>query len=226
MMLNKDISNSLFQLGSPSILLNAGKTTNFKFQLIGRELSNDQVEEINNISGRSKIKERVSAVKKASCLFNFVKVSNNIFSNNLVLIDSSLPQILADMVLRFYGSNLSRTTDLLAAIEEDNLLEFDTSNSHPFYSYKIKRLYTDIALGMTPAKVWNGDYDATGGYLIVKNDGDVICYHLFEKKQFENYLINNTKFETASTSRYDFGKIYREDKKLFMNLNLQIRFIK
>ena len=109
---------------------------------------------------------------------------------------------------------------------KNNPLEYDNSNNHQFYIYKIKRFLTDVALGMMPSKVWSGEYNATGGYLIVKEDGDVLCYHIFDKNQFENYLMNNTKLETASSSRHKFGKLYKEEGKLFMNLNLQIRFIK
>ena len=77
---------------------------------------------------------------------------------------------------------------------------------------------------MTPSKVWNGIYDATGGYLIVKENGDVLCYHIYNRNQFEDYLFQNTKLETASSSRHDFGKIYNENGKSYFKLNLQIRF--
>ncbi|MBE6786434.1 MAG: HpaII family restriction endonuclease, partial [Ruminococcaceae bacterium] len=40
------------------------------------------------------------------------------------------------------------------------------------------------------------------------------------------YLVNNTKFETASTSRHQFGDIYKENGKYYIKLNLQVRFIK
>ena len=79
---------------------------------------------------------------------------------------------------------------------------------------------------MTPSKVWNGIYDATGGYLVVKENGDVLCYHIYNKNEFENYLINNTKLDTASSSRHGFGVIYKENEEFFFKLNLQIRFIK
>ena len=93
-----------------------------------------------------------------------------------------------------------------------------------FYEYKIKKILTDIALGMTPAKVWSGIYDATGGFLIVKKNGDVLCYHIYNRNQFEEYLFQNTKLETPSSTRHDFGKIYEENAKYYFKLNLQIRF--
>ena len=79
---------------------------------------------------------------------------------------------------------------------------------------------------MMPAKVWNGIYDATGGYLVVKEDGNILSYHIYNKNKFEYYLFHNTKLETASSSRHDFGKIYEKNGKYFIKLNLQIRFLK
>ena len=77
---------------------------------------------------------------------------------------------------------------------------------------------------MMPSKVWDGVYDATGGYLIVKENGDVLCYHIYNKNKFEDYLFNNTRLETASSTRHEFGSIYKQDGLYYFKLNLQIRF--
>ena len=55
---------------------------------------------------------------------------------------------------------------------------------------------TIIALGMMPASQWKGKYEATGGYIIVKEDGDILCYHIYNRNEFREYLYNNTKFDT------------------------------
>lgn len=144
----------------------------------------------------------------------------------MVLIDSLLPEILAHIIFEFYSGRFSCLKDIVNEISSKNPLNFDTENEHKFYEYKIKRLLTDSALGMMPSKVWDGKYDSTGGYLVVKEDGDVLCYHLYNKNEFENYLINNTKLETASSTKHKFGEIYKDEKGLFFKLNLQIRFIK
>ena len=212
------------QLGNPSTLLNAGETTNFIFKIIGLNINQQEIEEINNISSRSKIKDRILEIKNKGGKFEFVKTQRTIFSNNLILIDSLLPQILANVVLNFYSTSHSNTEDLVRLMEYENPLKFDTTDKHLFYSYKIKRFLTDIALGMMPSKVWTGEYDATGGYLIVKSDGEILCYHIYNKNEFENYLLSNTKLETASSSRHGFGEIYEENGQLYFELNLQIRF--
>lgn len=214
------------QLGSPSTLLNAGKTTNFIFRINGIELNENEIEKINAISSRSKIMDRISEIQTKGGSFEFSKTERQIFSNNLVLIDSLLPQILSQIVFDFYSSEFSHLTDLVNKTAEKNPLKFDMENEHKFYEYKIKRFLTDVALGMMPSQVWTGKYDATGGYLIVKENGDVLCYHIYNRNEFEDNLLNNTKLDTASSSRHGFGEIYQVESQFYFNLNLQIRFNK
>lgn len=212
------------QLGGEATLLNAGKTTNFIYQLNNFHPTNEEISEINEIDTRSKIKDRIEAVIKKGGIPSFKTLEQNIFKNNLVLIDSFLPNILAEIIKTFFTSNLSTIEDLTANINSTNPLNYDTSFAHTFYEYKIKRFLTDVALGMTPSKVWTGIYDATGGYLIVKENGDVLCYHIYNRNQFEDYLFTNTKLETASSTRHEFGIIYQENGQFLFKLNLQIRF--
>jgi len=213
------------QLGSAATLLNAGKTTNFRYK-IDAEVSAIQIASINKIATRSKIKDRIEAVVDLGGKFEFVGTEKKVFSNNLVLIDSLLPQMMAEIVFEFYTSNISKVTELVSRVGHRNVLGFDTEDGHQFYVYKMKRFLTDIALGMMPSKVWTGQYDATGGYLVVREDGEVLCYHVYHRNAFENYLMHHTKLETASSSRHCFGELYEADGALWMNLNLQIRFIK
>lgn len=212
------------QLGGQATLLNAGKTTNFIYKITDFQPTENQVKSINEIDTKSKIKDRIENIKQLGGNINYVSLEQDVFKNNLVLIDSLLPNILAEIVRTFYTTNLSSIKDLTENINKINPLNYDNQFAHTFYEYKIKRFLTDVALGMTPSKVWNGVYDATGGYLIVKENGDVLCYHIYNRNQFEDYLFQNTKLETASSSRHEFGKVYSENGKSYFKLNLQIRF--
>jgi type II restriction enzyme len=214
------------QLGGASTLLNAGKTTNFIFKIEGSNITYKDISEINAIDTRSKIKDRIESLKRHSGILKFEKTESSIFGNNLTLIDSALPQILSEIVYLFFTSGLSKTVDLVNEITVKNPLNYNLETNHPFYSYKIKRFLTDIALGMMPSKVWSGQLDATGGYLVVKEDGEVLCYHIYNRNEFEDYLLNNTKLETASSSRHEFGEVYKDESQLWVKLNLQIRFLK
>ncbi len=213
------------QLGGDSTLLNAGKTTNFIYQITGFKGSISDINRINAIETKSKIKDRLVEVNKLGGKLKFLSLEKDIFKNNLVLIDSLLPNILGEVIKKYFTSNLSTLNALTEEISSINPIGYDTQFSHSFYAYKIKRFLTDVALGMMPSKVWGGVYDATGGYLIVKEDGEILCYHIYNKNQFEDYLYHNTKLETSSSTRHDFGKIYIENSDFLFKLNLQIRFI-
>ncbi|PJC62907.1 MAG: HpaII family restriction endonuclease [Flavobacteriales bacterium CG_4_9_14_0_2_um_filter_32_27] len=212
------------QLGGASTLLNAGKTTNFIFKIQNLNLSQNQILEINEIDTRSKIKDRLEKITSFGGNLLFEKTESSVFGNNLVLIDSALPKIIAESLLLFFSSTHSTVLELTSQISATNPLVYDLETNHPFYSYKIKRFLTDIALGMMPSKVWTGELDATGGYLVVKENGEVLCYHIYNRNEFEDYLFTNTKLETASSTRHEFGRIYEENGGLYFKLNLQIRF--
>jgi hypothetical protein len=212
------------QLGGQATLLNAGKTTNFIYQVSGLQPTENEIKKVNEIDTKSKIKDRIESIKQSGGNVEYLSLEQDVFKNNLVLIDSLLPNILAEIVKTFYTSSLSSMKDLTENINKINPLNYDNQFAHTFYEYKIKRFLTDVALGMTPSKVWNGIYDATGGYLIVKENGEVLCYHIYNRNQFEDYLFQNTKLETASSSRHEFGKIYKKNDEFYFKLNLQIRF--
>lgn len=218
-------------LGSPSTLLNAGKTTNFIYRLDG-SLDEKEIFRINSLTVKrgekehADLKGRVLAILENNCSLKFIKTERKIFSNNLVLIDSLLPEILSSIIADYYSSDFSHLNTLVNLTSSKNPLNFDVDNEHLFYEYKVKRFLTDVALGMMPSKVWTGQYDATGGYLIVKENGDVLCYHIYNRNEFEDYLLNHTKLETASSTRHGFGEIYKAKGQLYIKLNLQIRFTK
>lgn len=212
------------QIGKGATLLNAGKTTNFIYKIIGYVPTEKEINTINNIGSKSKIKDRLETIHKNNGTLKFVSLQQQVFNNNLVLIDSLLPNIIAEIIKLFYTTKGSSIKNLTEEISRINPLNFDTQYSHLFYEYKIKRFLTDIALGMIPSKVWSGVYDATGGYLVVKENGDVLCYHLYNRNLFEDYLYNNTKLETASSTKHDFAQIIHENGEYYFKLNLQIRF--
>jgi len=238
-------------IGGNSTLFNPGAGTNFIFRLtkpIGLDFDlnkfNVETLQTSKISKDSKISLRLSMLERLGFEIKFIKIQSENLQLNLTLIDSQLPEILAYLVYLKYRNGNSKLTKLLREINLQNPIGFDISKGHPFYEYKIKNFLTENALGMTPETVWTGLYDATGGMIIVKEDGDIVCYHIYNKNDFQNYLINNTKLEQASTSEddknpgfavpnsftpkpkpYKFGWVYEEDEELYIKLNLQIRFL-
>ena len=207
-----------------SNLIAPDNTTNFIFAIKGKKLSALQLKEINSINDAPQISNRIKKIIELGCKLVLSDIESQNLKLNLQLIDSDLPAILAYLLLIKYSGSNSRLSELIKEINKQNLLNYDLSHGHPFYEYKIKNFLTDSALGMTPAVMWKGHYDATGGIIIVREDGELVCYHIYNRNEFQNYLVNNTKLEQASMGRYGFGNVYEENGKYFLKLNLQIRF--
>ena len=207
------------ELGNPPTLLNASGATNFVFEVC--DITDDDMFRINEINSRNKILDRISAICEIGEMV-FIKAKNEIFSSNLMLIDSNMEAIIAFLLLAYYQDQASSCRDLVDIIEEVNPLNYPRRG---FYEYKFKKFLCSVALGMMPSKEWDGHDEANGGYVIVKQDGDVLAYHLYNRNAFETYLLNNTRLERGSTSRHGFASIYKENGRYFINLNLQIRFL-
>ena len=206
-------------LGSAPTLLNASGATNFVFEVTG--LTDEQMEYINNINSDTKIIDRIKAIRQlGSVKFKYAK--NKRFSGNLMLVDSYMEEIIAEMLLRYYSGCSGDCKSLVTQLEDSNPLGYPREG---FYEYKFKKFLCSIALGMVPSKDWNGRDEANGGYVIVKEDGDVLAYHIYNRNAFETYLLNNTKFERGSTTRHGFASLYKEEGHMYINLNLQIRFL-
>lgn len=208
-------------IGNKPTLLNAGKTTNFTFRIVGCD--RDLMDKVNAIDTRTKIKDRIGAVLGAGCSFEYAGMDSDCFRRNLQKVDSLMPRIIAEMLLIHYTTDEQKLSDAAEVLEEKDPLGMDNSG---YYVYKMKTVLCAFALGMVPSVPWNGIEDANGGYIVVKEDGDVVCFFLYDRNVFEDYLLDCTMFERASTTRHEYLRIYENDGEYFMKLNLQIRFTK
>lgn len=207
------------ELGHPPTLLNASKATNCCFLVSG--VDDETAERINNINTKAAIHDRIEAIESCGSM-SFYGINSSVFANNLVLIDSRMNEVIAQMLLEYYKYRKVNCAEIATALEIKDPLRHKVEG---FYRYKIKKFLCAVALGLKPSKAWNGRDEANGGYIIVKETGEVVAYYLYNRDAFETYLLNNTKLETASTGRHGFGKIYSDKDKMFFNLNLQVRFI-
>lgn len=215
------------ELGLAPTLLNAGKTTNFIYKI--NHHTENLVQETNaifSIRGKKRhtnIRGRIENIIQNEGVLDYSDMENQTFKDNLILIDSCMDKIIAHTLLYYYRDGIADCTELIKKLEEENPLNYGNINA---YAYKFKKFLAAVALGMRPATIWNGIDEASGGYIVVTEDGDVIAYHIYNRNFFENYLLKNTKYETASTSRHEFGEVYHENFADFIKLNLQIRFKK
>ena len=214
------------KVGSPSTLVNASVATNFIFALDGG-MNEEIAKQVNGLmlsESKTKVVDGLFILRNNGIKLRYSDTENKTLSNNLTMIDSSLPQIVAEMLLLYYDRGISHIMDQIRELNRCNPLKYRNPGDTPYYDFKVKRLLTAYALGMRSSKPWHGDEEANGGYIVVKKDGDIVCYHIYDRKSFENYLVANTKMETASTSKHGFGLIFKEDGEYKIKLNLQIRF--
>lgn len=213
------------KLGGNSTLFNAGKTTNFTFNVTGYDFSDAEIAAVNAIDTRTKVIDRILKIQETGGVLSFKAMDDTICRDNFILIDSCLPSIMASILLE---GNQGGSKDLKALTEKialRNPMGYDMAHSHKYYEFKVKNFLVASALGMVPHTTWNGKYEANGGYLVVKDDGDVLCYHFYDRNLFEDYLYCNTRLETPSSTRYDFANLFRgRDGQLCFKLNLQVRF--
>lgn len=213
------------ELGKSPTLLNAGKTTNFIYRIIHDYPGfSSEMNSIYKYSGEKKhidVRGRLKMVSEKDGILEYVGMENETFKKNLELIDSNMDKIIAETILYFYRDGISNCIDMVEKLEDENPMNYENKNA---YRYKFKKFLTAVALGMKPATEWDGIDDATGGYIIVTKDGNVLAYHIYNRNSFEEYLLQNTKFETASTSRHEFGEVYSIKGDDYIKLNLQVRF--
>lgn len=213
------------QLGSASTLLNPGESTNITYKVIGGDMTDVMISEINAVQDHL---PRMQALLDEGFNLEYYNIEHQTFRNNLLFLDTYMPHFIGDCLL--YGSMPNQNTstkNIVEKVAERNPFDFKGNDTLKFYEHKMKVLLLDTALGMTSAKEWDGKYDANGGYIIVKKDGDIVCYHFYNRNDVEDYLYNNTRFDRPSRDRYHFGYFYRAaDGFVYMKLNLQIRFTK
>jgi len=209
-------------LGSNPTLVNPGKNTNFVYTVSG---CNESIAaEVNAIATRTKIIDRLVYLSEAGC---DIECTNEMmsaqFKENLEFVDSRMPEIISHVLLVAYRAGVKKLSKAVELIKKENPLGYSNPN---MYEYKMKKLLCACALGMTPERQWEGAEDANGGYIVVKRDGSVVCYHIYNRTDFEQYLYDYTCFDTPSTSRYEYMSVYEENGLYKLKLNLQIRFVR
>lgn len=200
-------------------LINSSEATNFIYQI--NDFDDSKMNKVNQINTRTKIQDRVKYIYENSSSIVFEKTYRNMTCKNLMLIDSRMPEIIGYALYNHYFNNISICYDIVDKLIDNDPLVFKNGL---MYSYKFKKLLCACALGMSLGKEWDGIEEANGGYIIVKDDGDIVAHHIYNRDIFEAFLLKETKFERGSTDRHNYCKVYKENDKYYIKLNLAIRF--
>ena len=116
-------------LGKNSTLFNSGNTTNFIYEIVGKNISSLNIDQINEIMTEPKIKSRIGILRKKGFELVFRGVQSKIFELNLQLIDNGLPNILGTLLLlKYSGESGPNLKDLLIELKKINPLGFYLSH--------------------------------------------------------------------------------------------------
>ena len=210
-------------LGSAPTLLNASTKTNFIYEIL--DFDEKDLKEINNINTKNKIRDRLKLIKSKGYLINFVKVEDKTLQHNIRKIGKDVDEILSSCLLNSYleensKKKISNLYEIFKKYKNNDDSYFDIQKD------KIKELLISSMLGFIPGSIWDGTFSAKGS-IIVKDDGNLVMFHIKENlEDLKNFLFENIKFDTPSTSRYKQGLVYKSASNSFqINLNLQLRFI-
>ena len=222
-------------------LFNASaNNTNFCFELTGN-INDDLMNHVNNLftlkrkkDGTIKydiaVADRIKALKDAGVIIKFAKQFVESAKRNIVLSGGmEMPSVVACILKNYYWEHNGETahssfSEAIRYVISQNPAEYPFSDVESIYRSKIGKLLYDMFTGMRLGKPWDGRSNVSGGYIVVKDDGDVLAYHTTLANEFKDFLIDKLGLETPSSSRHNAMQVYKENDKYYINFNLQVRF--
>ena len=214
------------KFGQNATLFNAGSSSQFLFKLSN---CNDQtMAEFNAIKdgngrGWSLCKDYLSSHNIG---MEFDRTQYPTYGNNLFLVRESMAKILAWCVYdRLVVSSTSYgVMETVERMAEANPL--GVPSPAIYYEKALKDFLMAGFTGITAGNMWDGKEQVNGGYIVVMDDGDVICYHSSDRETFRDYLYRNTYFEYVSADKYSWKNNKKIDGEYFLPLNISVRFYK
>lgn len=210
-------------------LLDGGRTANLKFEQTGVKFAVPTVNKVNALpSSPTEVADRMRMIERLGGQLKYADVADRVFRCNLLMIDLHFPRLLAEMVRTMHLEGITRTAELTQRMREVNPLKIkeELIARHGFYEHKVKQFLTALALGMRPAKIYNGTDSAIEGILYVTPDGEIRYYHQSDRRTLSDFLYQNTRFEKGPTEKDKYGYLERENGVWYFKLNAKIGFLK
>lgn len=217
------------RLASMNPLLDGGRTANLKFAQSGVRLPGPAVNKVNALpESPTVVLDRMLMIERLGGILKYADVADRVFRANLSMIDLHFPRLLAEMVRLVHVEGISRVSDVTERIKLVNPLKIkdELIQKHGYYEYKMKQFLLALALGMRPAKIFDGKDSAVEGMLFTSAEGEVICYHQSCRQAFADFLYAHTRFEKGNPWKDKYGFLERENGVYYFKLNVKIGFSK
>lgn len=210
-------------------LLDGGRAANLKLEQCGIKFTSSMANKINALSGSStEVADRMRAIERLGGVLKYADVADRVFRCNLSMIDLHFPRLLAEMVRLMHMEGIARVSDVTERIKAINPLKIkdELIHKHKFYEFKVKQLLLALALGMRPAKIYNGTGSAVEGMLLATAEGEVLCYHQSRRQVFADFLYRNTRLEKGNPAKDKHGFLEKENGMYYFKLNAKIGLLK
>ena len=212
------------KFGQNPTLFNAGSSSQYLYKLTGcDDAMMDEFNAITENDGRGWSKCKTYLADHGITM-EFARTQNPIYNDNLFLVRESMAKIMAwcvkDRLIDSPGQfEVMETVERMIAANP-----LGVPGARVYYEKAIKDFLMAGFTGMTAGKEWDGKEQVNGGYIVVMDDGDVICYHSSDRESFRDYLYRNTHFEYVSADKYVWSRIIKIDGEYYLPLNLSVRF--
>jgi type II restriction enzyme len=209
-------------------LLDGGRAANFKFEQTGIKFATPTVNKINAFGDTEDVSGRMMMIERLGGVLRFSDAADKVFRSNLGMIDLHFPRMLGEMLRLMQLDGLTKVSELTEAVKAVNPLKIkdELIHKHGYYEYKMKQFLMAVALGMRPAKLFNGSDSAVQDFLRVDGSGQVVIYRAADRATFAEFLYRNTRFEKGSTDKDKYGYLERENGVYYFKLNLKIGLAK
>lgn len=158
--------------------------------------------------------------------FLFLKISNSftwnksldkLSENNLIMVDSNLPEILGEFVSHMLNHSIfsSKIGDLVEFHDMNGLLRISYDYPVSFYDYKIKSLVRALVLGMANEKVWLGEPNLYDYFPVLERNGEFINFGL-ESTKCISMILESLSLNILNVAKAKEGVIV--DFALIMNI--------
>ena len=220
------------EFGEKPTLFNTAKASAAKYQISG--MNDELKDEINSMvdsKGHAAVSDRCRAIRENGCKLKYVgyemaaRAGCEAFRENLDLINPNLPAVIQRILWNHFMEKQTEIdiVSVMKRIIEENPCDITLPETK--YPYMMKMFLYSAYCGMTASTLWDGKSTVKGGYITIKDTGEVVANYALESEAFKNFLYTHCYLDFPSTDpgHGAYGEVYRENDEYYFKLNFQIR---
>ena len=220
------------EFGENPTLFNTAKASAVRYKVSG--MNDRLMYEINSMvdsKGHASVFKRCQAMRDYGCKLEYVgyemaaRAKCEAFKENLDLINPYLPAVIQHILWNHF---MEQQTEIDIAPIMQRIIDENPCNitlPETKYPYMMKMFLYSAYCGMTASTIWDGKSTVKGGYITIKNTGEVVANYALESEAFKNFLYTHCYLDFPSTDQGHgaYGEVYKYAGEYYFKLNFQIR---